>query len=49
MNIEKKLQGLQERVNYARDILGGAPRPELDAFTTEISSFSEKTMTCPKS
>nr|WP_321257354.1 carboxyl transferase domain-containing protein [uncultured Pseudodesulfovibrio sp.] len=42
MNIEKKLQGLQERVNYARDILGGAPRPELDAFTTEISSFSEK-------
>jgi len=42
MNIEKKLQGLQERVNYARDILGGAPRPELDAFTTEISAFSEK-------
>lgn len=42
MNIEKKLKGLLERVSYARDILGGAPRPELDAFTTEISEFSEK-------
>ncbi|WP_319543878.1 acetyl-CoA carboxylase carboxyl transferase subunit alpha/beta [uncultured Pseudodesulfovibrio sp.] len=42
MNIEKKLQGLQERVNYARDILGSAPRPELDAFTKEISEFSNK-------
>ncbi|BDQ36385.1 acetyl-CoA carboxylase carboxyl transferase subunit alpha/beta [Pseudodesulfovibrio nedwellii] len=42
MNIEKKLKGLLERVSYARDILGGAPRPELDAFTTEISEFSKK-------
>ncbi|NDV20147.1 acetyl-CoA carboxylase carboxyl transferase subunit alpha/beta [Pseudodesulfovibrio sp. JC047] len=42
MNIEKKLQDLQERVTYARDILGGTPRSELDAFSKEIAEFSAK-------
>lgn len=43
MNIDKKMQELLDRVNYARDILGGDPRPELDAFAKEISGFSERT------
>jgi acetyl-CoA carboxylase carboxyl transferase subunit beta len=43
MNIEKKMQELLNRVNYARDILGGETRPELDAFTKEIADFPEKT------
>ncbi|MEZ7195584.1 carboxyl transferase domain-containing protein [Pseudodesulfovibrio karagichevae] len=42
MNIEKTLQSLLGRVNYARDILGNKSRPELDAFATEISEFQEK-------
>jgi len=42
MNIEKKLQELMERVNYARDILGNQTRPELNAFAKEIDEFLEK-------
>lgn len=43
MNIEKKLSELLERVNYAREILGNKPLPELDAFAKEIGEFPEKT------
>ncbi|MBG0789590.1 MAG: acetyl-CoA carboxylase carboxyl transferase subunit alpha/beta [Desulfovibrionaceae bacterium] len=43
MNIEKKLQELQKRVNYARDILGRETRPELDAFSREIAGFPDRT------
>jgi len=42
MNIEKKLNELLERVNYARDILGDKPRPELAAFVKEIEVFPGK-------
>jgi acetyl-CoA carboxylase carboxyl transferase subunit beta len=42
MNIEKKLNELLQRVNYARDILGNTARPELDAFAIEIESFPGK-------
>ncbi|BCS87267.1 carboxyl transferase domain-containing protein [Pseudodesulfovibrio sediminis] len=40
MNIEKKMEELLARVNYARDILGNKARPELDAFAKEISEFT---------
>lgn len=42
MNIQKKLNELSERVNYARDILGDKPRPELDAFSLEIAAFHDR-------
>ncbi|MCJ2163936.1 MULTISPECIES: carboxyl transferase domain-containing protein [unclassified Pseudodesulfovibrio] len=41
MNIEKTLQTLLARVNYAREILGNKSRPELDAFAKEINEFQE--------
>jgi len=42
MNIDKKLNELLERVNYAREILGNKQRPELDAFAQEIGKFPAK-------
>lgn len=42
MNIQKKLNELLQRVNYAREILGDKPRPELDAFVLEIEAFHER-------
>lgn len=48
MNIEKKLNELNERVNYTRDILGNKSRPELDAFTKEINEFPDKYKDVPE-
>ena len=48
MNIEKKLQELMKRVNYAHEILGNKTRPELDAFANEIEQFLEKNKDKPE-
>ncbi|WP_243546144.1 carboxyl transferase domain-containing protein [Pseudodesulfovibrio tunisiensis] len=42
MNIEKKLTALSERISYAREILGGSLRPELEAFALEVAGFKDK-------
>ena len=41
MDIEKKLEGLVKRVQYARDILGEAEDRRLTAFANKLDAFLE--------